>query len=199
MHCGPSIDISNNGHNATFSSSESWSTVLGNVGFMIGKNHWKIRIERSPTAYLFVGIATKDANLSTFLGGDENGWGYIGDRALYHKRNKVKLYGERFGQGDVIGVTLDMDEGTLSFDKNGEDLGVAITNLVGVIYPAVAFYNRGQQVQILHQRSADFFDDEDFEYNSFSQQAGRTTNNSSPRISENSKNHANPPVQLRKY
>ena len=70
-------------------------------------------------------------NLSTFLGGDENGWGYIGDRALYHKRNKVKLYGERFGQGDVIGVTLDMDEGTLSFDKNGEDLGVAITNLNG--------------------------------------------------------------------
>ena len=49
----------------------------------------------------------------------------------------------------MIGVTLDMDEGTLSFDKNGEDLGVAITNLVGVIYPAVAFYNRGQQVQIL--------------------------------------------------
>ena len=36
----------------------------------------------------------------------------LGDRALYHKRNKVKLYGERFGQGDVIGVTPDMDEGT---------------------------------------------------------------------------------------
>ena len=63
----------------------------------------------------------------------------------------VKLYGERFGQGDVIGVTLDMDEGTLSFDKNGEKLGVAITNLVGVIYPAVAFYNRGQQVRILSE------------------------------------------------
>ena len=151
MYCGPSIDISNNGLNAAFSSSESWSTVLGNVGFMTGKNHWKIRVERSPTAYLFVGVATKDANLSTFLGGDENGWGYIGDRALYHKRNKVKLYGERFGQGDVIGVTLDMDEGTLSFDKNGEKLGVAITNLVGVIYPAVAFYNRGQQVRILSE------------------------------------------------
>ena len=115
------------------------------------ENHWKIRVERSPTAYLFVGVATKDANLSTFLGGDENGWGYIGDRALYHKRNKVKLYGDRFGQGDIIGVTLDMDEGTLSFDKNGEKLGVAITNLVGVIYPAVAFYNRGQQVRILSE------------------------------------------------
>jgi hypothetical protein len=30
-------------------------------------------------------------------------------------------------EGDVIGVTLDMDEGTLSFSKNGEDLGVAFS------------------------------------------------------------------------
>lgn len=149
LHCGPSIDISENGLSATFSSSESWSTVLGNVGLMVGKNSWEIHIERSPTAYLFVGIATKDANLSTFLGGDDHGWGYIGDRALYHKRNKVKLYGERFGQGDTVGVTLDMDEGTLSFSKNGEDLGVAIQNLSGVLFPAVAFYNRGQQVSLL--------------------------------------------------
>ena len=149
LHCGPSIDINDDGTSATFSSSESWSTVLGNVGFMVGKNVWEIHIERSPTAYLFVGIATKDANLSTFLGGDDNGWGYIGDRALYHKRNKVKLYGERFGQGDTVGVTLDMDEGTLSFSKNGENLGVAISNLSGVLYPAVAFYNRGQRVSLL--------------------------------------------------
>ena len=121
------------------------------MGFMTGKNYWEIRVDRSPTAYLFIGVATGDTNLSTFLGGDEYGWGYIGDRALYHKRNKIKLYGDRFGQGDVIGITLDMDEGTLSFAKNGVDLGVAIQNLSGVLYPAVAFYNRGQRVTILTQ------------------------------------------------
>lgn len=119
--------------------------VLGNQGFMEGRNYWEIRIDRSPTAYLFVGVALRQANLSTFLGGDQHGWGYIGDRALYHKRSKLKLYGDRFGQGDVIGVTLDMDEGTLSFSRNGIGLGVAIQHLSGVIYPAVAFYNRGQR------------------------------------------------------
>lgn len=52
-----------------------------------------------------------------YIGGDGEGYGYIGDRALYHKRTKVKVYGERFGEGDVIGVTLDLDLGTLSFSK----------------------------------------------------------------------------------
>ena len=149
IHCGPSIRISDDGLSASFSSSESWSSVLGNQGFMQGKNYWEIRIDRSPTAYLFVGVALRHANLSTFLGGDQYGWGYIGDRALYHKRSKLKLYGDRFGQGDVIGVTLDMDEGTLSFTRNGLDLGVAIQHLSGVIYPAVAFYNRGQRVSFV--------------------------------------------------
>ena len=87
--------------------------------------------------------------MSTFLGGDDYGWGYIGDRALYHKRSKVKVYGERFGQGDVIGVKLDLDKGTLSFSRNNEDLGVAFTGLTGELYPAVAFYNQGQRVSLV--------------------------------------------------
>ena len=149
VNSGASIKISNGGLTATFGSSESWATVLGSTGFLVGRNRWEIRIDRSPTAYLFVGVASRDANLSTFLGGDSHGWGYIGDRALYHKRNKVKVYGERFSQGDIIGVTLDMDEGTLSFSKNGVELGVAMENMTGVLYPAVAFYNRGQRVTLV--------------------------------------------------
>lgn len=85
----------------------------------------------------------------------------------------MKLYGGRFGEGDVIGVTLDFDKGTLSFSRNGLDLGVAFEGVLangsssgvggggggmggqgglshnGEIYPAVAFYNQGQQVSLL--------------------------------------------------
>jgi hypothetical protein len=147
-NCGPAINISEDRLSASFTSSETWSTVLGTTPFVVGRNSWQIRLDKSQTAYLFVGVATKDANLSSFLGGDENGWGYIGDRALYHRRNKIKAYGDKFVQGDTIGVTLDLDSGTLSFSKNDVDLGVAFDNLAGELYPAVAFYNHGQSVSL---------------------------------------------------
>mmetsp|Transcript_30833 Transcript_30833/g.69223 ORF Transcript_30833/g.69223 Transcript_30833/m.69223 type:complete len:1182 (-) Transcript_30833:197-3742(-) len=151
-YLGASIFLSADGLQATYGSNESWKTLLGDQPFSCGRNSWEIRIESSATAYLFVGAATREADLNTFLGGDDFGWGYIGDRALYHKRTKLKVYGERFGEGDVMGVCLDLTRGTLSFSKNGLDLGVAFEGL-GVIntalYPAIAFYNQGQQVSLV--------------------------------------------------
>ncbi|GMH96967.1 hypothetical protein TrST_g6277 [Triparma strigata] len=146
---GPSIFVSTDGLSASFGGNESWSTVLGSTPFISGVNSWKIRIDSSQTSYLFIGLATKQADTSSFLGGDEFGWGYIGDRALYHKRAKQKVYGEKFSQGDEIGVTLDMDKGTLSFSRNDEDLGVAFKGLAGELYPAVAFYNQSQRVSLV--------------------------------------------------
>jgi len=122
---------------------------MGSTPFISGRNCWEIRVDKSQTAYLFIGVATKHADTATFLGGDDFGWGYIGDRALYHKRSKVKVFGERFGQGDVIGVCLDLDKGTLSFSRNGEEMGVAFDGLTGELFPAVAFYNQGQRVSLV--------------------------------------------------
>ncbi len=149
VNSGPAIFVSGNEISASFRSNETWSTILGTTPFCTGINCWELHLDKSATSYLFIGVATRDADLTTFLGGDDNGWGFIGDRALYHKRTKVKAYGERFSQGDTIGVTLNMDRGTLSFSKNGQDLGVAFEGLVGCLYPAVAFYNQGQRVSLV--------------------------------------------------
>lgn len=145
---GPAIFVSGNELSATFGSNETWSTILGTTPFYTGSNYWEFQLDKSATNYLFIGVATRDADLTTFLGGDDHGWGFIGDRALYHKRTKVKAYGERFGQGDTIGVMLNMDRGTLSFSKNGHDLGVAFEGLVGGLYPAAAFYNQEQRLSL---------------------------------------------------
>ena len=147
---GPSIFVSTDGLSASFGSNETWSTVMGSTPFISGVNYWEIKIDKSQTAYLFIGVATKHADTTSFLGGDEFGWGYIGDKALYHKRAKVKVYGEKFGRGDVIGVTLDLDNGTLSFKRNDNDMGVAFSGLAGELYPAVAFYNQGQRVSLVN-------------------------------------------------
>ena len=80
---------------------------------------------------MFIGVATSEVELNTFLGGCPCGWGFIGEQALYHNREKVKIYGDSFSSGDIVGVTLDLNAGTLSFSKNGKDLGVAFDKLFG--------------------------------------------------------------------
>lgn len=146
--CGENIAVSDDGLTATYTGNEAWSMILGNEPLVAGCNQWEISIENSPTSCIFVGVATRFADVSTFLGGDDHSWGYIGDRALYHKRMKVKVYGERYSMGDIVGVTLDMNHGVLSFAKNGFDLGIAFDGLAGELYPAIAFYNKDQRVSV---------------------------------------------------
>jgi hypothetical protein len=96
------IFVSSDGQQITFGGNERWQTVMAEEGFVGGVNEWTVRIDSSSTAYMFVGVAKKGVDLDSFLGSDDRSWGFIGDRALYYKRTKVKSYGERFGEGDEV-------------------------------------------------------------------------------------------------
>eukprot|EP01035_Chromulina_nebulosa_P017384 gene17384-22933_t len=146
---GPDVLISSNGLVATYKGDENWSTILGSHPFSNGKSYWEIKVKNTSTAYLFIGVATSQADLTLFLGGDSHGYGYIGEQALYHNREKVKIYGDCFSSGDIIGVSLDLTNGILSYTKNQKPLGNAFTNLYGEFYPAVAFYNKDQELEII--------------------------------------------------
>ncbi|DBA04539.1 TPA: hypothetical protein N0F65_011087 [Lagenidium giganteum] len=143
------VSISDDGLSATFSGNEVWKTVLGTEALSTGLHSWQIRVDKSTSSYLFIGIASRRANVDSFLGADEHSWGFIGDKALYYQRNRVKAYGEAFAEGDTVGVRLDCERGMLSFSKNGVDLGVAFENVVGEVFPAVAFYSRHQKVTLV--------------------------------------------------
>lgn len=49
-------------------------------------------------------------------------------------------YGALWSAGDVIGCAIDLDEGTVSFMRNGCDLGVAFTDVrrLQAYFPAVS-------------------------------------------------------------
>ena len=147
--CGSDILIAEDGLSASYAGDDCWSTALANRSFTTGVTSWEISVTQSSTAYIFVGVASSDVELNSFLGGCASGWGFIGEQSLYHSREKVKVYGEPFGAGDVVGVTLDLVKGTLSFSRNGNPLGVAFTDLYGQFYPAIAFYNMGQELEIV--------------------------------------------------
>lgn len=86
-----------------------------------------------------VGICQQHQKLTAYPGGPDHhsiGWSYYGCSPGYvYHNSKNKDYGEAFRMGDTVTVTVDMDEGTLSYSKNRIDLGFAATNgIQGLLY-----------------------------------------------------------------
>jgi hypothetical protein len=76
------------------------------------------------------------------------GWSYYGIAPGYtYHGSQNKIYGEAYGLGDVIGVTINMEEDTIAFSKNGTDLGVAYTaDFAGkTLFPSICLYNPGDR------------------------------------------------------
>ena len=91
-----------------------------------------------------VGFSCDDTSLQ--LGEEKNSFGY-GGTAKASTDCKFNDYGQTFQQDDVITCYLDLDDEkkTISFAKNGEDLGVCFDDLASVeekaLYPHVLTKN----------------------------------------------------------
>ena len=76
------------------------------------------------------------------LGYGANSYGYNGcDGRIACHGEDWKSYGPHYNTGDVIGCGL--LKGTLFYTKNGEFLGVAYRDVIGVLYPSVSLYGNG--------------------------------------------------------
>jgi hypothetical protein len=53
----------------------------------------------------------------------------------YHQA-RIQKYGQQVGEGDTIGVLVDMDKRTIRFSVNGIMYGIAYGNLPSPLYPA---------------------------------------------------------------
>ncbi|WDV46140.1 cohesin domain-containing protein [Clostridiaceae bacterium M8S5] len=100
-----------------------------------GKWYWEITIDNDGLALLGIGNAKAPLTL-----GD---WATPHAIVYYGSNGRILTdtdwsYGSTFTKGDVIGVALDMDNGTLGFYKNGVYQGIASNKVksLGNIYPA---------------------------------------------------------------
>jgi len=66
-----------------------------------------------------IGVANSSASLSTYLGGDANGWSYYAFNGTKMNNTSQTSYGSAYAVGDIIGVALDMTAGKVWFAKNG--------------------------------------------------------------------------------
>ena len=126
------------GTNAT-----SWSTTNGTMAVSSGKWYWEQTIT-TIGGNAAAGISDPSLLHGTFsLGGKANDYGYHANTGQKQNNATLTTYGATYTTGDVIGVALDMDAGTLTFYKNNVSQGVAFSGLSGSFAPGAGNYNSG--------------------------------------------------------
>ncbi|GMF18966.1 unnamed protein product [Phytophthora fragariaefolia] len=119
-----------------------------------GKWYYEVRLITAGVVQIGWADSTFEANSETGdgVGDHERSWAYDGARQVKWNGGKDEEYapGDPWAKNDVIGCMLDLDEGTVSFTRNGVDLGVAFRNVKHTssdqgFYPAVSV----EQTEIL--------------------------------------------------
>jgi hypothetical protein len=115
-------------------SSNADDSMIATIGVSSGKWYWEIFNVDGNTN---VGIANNAASRSDYVGADANGWAYFIDGNKYNG-GSASSYGATYTDDDIIGVALNMDDGTLVFYKNGVSQGTAFSSLSGTMFPALS-------------------------------------------------------------
>lgn len=117
------------------------SAVRATHGKTAGKWYWEIKFDAGNNTVsnaFFIGVANKLFSVSSFNGATDIRWRvYYGNNG--NKYPEASAYGTVLAIGDVVGVALDVDNGTLEFYKNGVSMGISHTNVkeLGEVYPVL--------------------------------------------------------------
>ena len=143
------ITLSNGNLTFVKESADSWdnSAVRGTFAVSSGKWYWEIT-KKSTTIHSMYGVALGNASFSENYGAPNNEtWTYYssnGNKFGDSDGGSGTSYGATFTNGDVIGIALDCDNGTLVFYKNGTSQGTAYSTLSGkILFPWVAMRANG--------------------------------------------------------
>jgi hypothetical protein len=113
----------------------AWGSRYSTVGVSSGKWYF----EASPTTSgptFMVGVVTEAS--SEHVG--NTGFAYYQNGNKYNY-GSASSYGATYTTGDIIGVALDLDAGTIAFYKNGTSQGTAFTGIAAnTYYPGISGY-----------------------------------------------------------
>jgi hypothetical protein len=131
--------------NLDLTTSSVYNTVCASTfGLSSGKWYWEITINSG--AGTGIGVCTSAVNLANFLGGTSASRSYDWTGQKYPGGAS---YGASYTVGDIIGVAIDVDAGTLVYYKNGVSQGTAFTDLAGSTwFPAIGDQGAGADIAI---------------------------------------------------
>lgn len=133
------MTLSNGNLTVTTNTGSTWGTVRANMGKSSGKWYWEMTMTTT-NANQMVGVFNGTPAFTSYVGETADGWTYFANGQKIHTNSFVN-YGASYASGDIIGVALDMDNGTIEFFKNGTSQGQAYTGLSGTFYPAQSMYS----------------------------------------------------------
>jgi hypothetical protein len=119
-----------------------WGMCGSTIAVSTGKWYWEATLVQSGSGDGILGIHKTNTTLYQIVGysGDPEGYAYGGSGSKYNNTTGT-AYGASFTNGDLIGVALDLDAGTLTFYKNNSSQGTAFSSLSGEFYPAFSSDN----------------------------------------------------------
>ena len=124
-----------NGNLYSTGGGSSWRPVSSDMAMSSGRWYWEIYID-TVSSYQMHGIRPQirddgDTNHDNdhYPGTRSDEWGYNTDGRLHNSASATSSWGDTYAAGDIIGVALDMDAGTLNFYKNGSATGSQITGI----------------------------------------------------------------------
>jgi len=117
--------------------------------FHQGKHRWRVLVEGLDDAYwVAVGVGREEASLFSYSGGQTMGFasnGVILGVAGEDRTGRLA----NWDNGDIVTVTLDCDEHTLSLARNGKHLHTMRNLPVMPLWPWVNMYNPGASLLLL--------------------------------------------------
>jgi hypothetical protein len=110
--------------------------VVGSIAVSSGKWYWEV-VKTGGSAGQLVGIAPASDFTLDEPGKTSNSFAYYTDGGKY-SNSTLSSYGSSWTTGDVIGVALDLDAGTIVFYKNNASQGTAFSGLSGNFVAAIS-------------------------------------------------------------
>jgi hypothetical protein len=127
-----------NGNLDVSDAASSYGAVLATLGASSGKWYWEVTCVSSGGSSGYIGIVPSSATDPTVFGYPGAGGSYsYSTNGQKFTSNSGTTYGATYTTGDIIGVALDLDAGTLVFYKNGSSQGTAFSSLSGSFVPSV--------------------------------------------------------------
>ena len=118
-----------NGNLDCVTSSVNSGRVVGTIAVSSGKWYWEV-VKTGGSAGQLVGIAPASQFTFDAPGQTSNSFAYYFDGGKYTNFT-LSSYGSSWTTGDVIGVALDLNTGTIVFYKNNTSQGTAFSGLSG--------------------------------------------------------------------
>lgn len=118
------LTLDNENLTCTVKEGSGFKTTLGTEVFQAGgRYYFELFINKGQL--IKIGVCRLDINLEEAFSDTLKGWGIYNGELRHNSNSTGPKYGTQLSSNDIIGVALDMVEGTLAFYRNNEYWGIA--------------------------------------------------------------------------